>query len=218
MKFLELNEPLYRYVLGHTRTLHPVLPGLMAETAQLPNAIMQISPDQGVFMNLLARSIGARRCIEVGCYTGYSSIAVALALPPDGKLISLDVSREYTDIASRYWRAAGLDGRIELRLAPALETLPKLVAEHGEGSFDMMFIDADKENMIEYYEYALRLLRAGGLVLLDNVLWSGAVVDGADQTSSTVAIRKANAHVLADSRVDCALTTVSDGILVARKR
>jgi caffeoyl-CoA O-methyltransferase len=218
MKYVEMTDALYRYVLAHTRTLHPVLPRLAEETQRLPAAQMQISPDQGVFMHVLAKIVGARRCLEIGCFTGYSAIAVALALPPGGKLITLDVSREYTDIARRYWQEAGLADRIELRLAPALEVLPQLITEHGAGSFDFVFIDADKENMIEYYECALKLLRAGGLVLLDNVLWSGAVVDERDQSSSTAAIRKVNPHILADQRVDCVLTTISDGIFVARKR
>ena len=218
MKFLELTGPLYRYVLGHTRTLHPVLPRLVEETARMPAAIMQISPDQGAFMHLMAKTIGARRCLEVGCFTGYSAIAVALALPPDGRVISLDVSREYTDVARRYWREAGLDDRIELRLAPALETLPKLLQEYGAGSFDMMFIDADKENMVEYYEHGLKLIRAGGLILIDNVIWSGQVIDVQDQSPGTVAIRGINDFVLADGRVDCVLATIADGIFVVRKR
>jgi caffeoyl-CoA O-methyltransferase len=143
---------------------------------------------------------------------------VALALPASGKLISLDVSREYTDIARRYWREAGVADRIELRLAPALEVLPQIQAEYGAGSFDMVFIDADKENLLAYYEHALKLVRAGGLILIDNVLWSGRVVDAADRSSGTAAIRQANDFVFADSRVDGVLATISDGIFVVRKR
>lgn len=218
MKTVVMNPALYGYLLAHTRPLHPVLADLIEETRRLPGAQMQIAPDQGVFMHLLARAIGAQRCLEVGCYTGYSAIAVALALPPGGRLVSLDVSREYTDIARRYWRAAGVADRIDLRLAPALETLPKLLAEYGADSFDMMFIDADKENLIEYYEYGLKLVRRGGLILLDNVLWSGQVVDAADQSSATVAIRRCNDRVLADERVDCVLLTVADGLMLARRR
>lgn len=218
MKTVPMNEVLYGYVTAHTRELHPVLPRLIEETARLPNSQMQIAPDQGVFMHVLAKLIGARRCLEVGCYTGYSAIAVALALPASGKLISLDVSREYTDIARQYWQEAGVADRIELRLAPATETLPQILAEYGAGSFDMVFIDADKENIMAYYEHALQLVRAGGLILIDNVIWSGRVVDAQDQSPGTVSIRGINDFVLRDRRVDCVLATISDGIFVVRKR
>jgi caffeoyl-CoA O-methyltransferase len=218
MKTVPMDEALYRYVTAHTRVLHPVLPRLIEETAHLPDSQMQIAPDQGVFMHVLAKLIGARRCLEVGCYTGYSAIAVALALPVSGKLISLDISREYTDIARRFWQEAGVADRIELRLAPAAETLPQLLVEYGVGSFDMMFIDADKENILAYYEHGLQLVRSGGLILIDNVIWSGRVVDARDQSPGTVAIRGINDFVFADGRVDCVLTTISDGIFVVRKR
>jgi caffeoyl-CoA O-methyltransferase len=179
---------------------------------------MQIGPDQGALMALLARAIGARRALEIGAFTGYSALAVAAALPQDGKLITCDTSEEWTRIARRYWQEAGLANRIELRLGPALATLAALQSELGPGSFDFAFIDADKEEYDAYYEACLRLIRAGGLILLDNMLWSGKVADAAVQDAETLALRALNLKVRDDARVEACLLTVGDGIMMARKR
>jgi caffeoyl-CoA O-methyltransferase len=191
---------------------------LREETSQLPSAGMQVSPEQGQFMRLLAELIGARRALEVGVFTGYSSISVALALPPDGELIACDVSAEYTDIARRYWRRAGVEQRIGLKLGPALATLDELLAKGQAESFDFAFIDADKENYLAYYERALQLLRRGGLLAVDNVLWGGSVADPANQKPSTQAIRALNERLHGDERVSISLVPIRDGLFLARKR
>ena len=179
---------------------------------------MQVSPEQGQFMAILTKLIGAKKVLEIGVFTGYSSLSVALALPDDGKLIACDVNESWTSIARRYWQQAKVDHKIDLRLAPAVETLAGLVAT-GEGStFDMVFIDADKENYAAYYESSLTLLRQGGLMLIDNVLWHGRVVDAADNERSVIAIRQLNAMVRDDDRVDISLVPIGDGITLARKR
>ena len=195
-----------------------VLRELREETSRLPNAVMQIGPDQGAFMQLLAKLIGAKRYLEAGVYTGYSSLAVALALPDDGEIVACDTSEEYTTIARRYWAKAGVQQKIDLRIAPALETMDALVAQGQAGTFDLAFIDADKANVDAYYERALVLLRPGGLVLVDNVLWSGKVVDPASPDADTAALRALNEKAAGDERVDVALVPVCDGILMARKR
>jgi len=179
---------------------------------------MQIAPEQGGFMHLLAKLVGARRILELGCFTGYSAISMASALPVGGKLITLDVNPETTAIAKRYFDKAGLADRIELRLGPGLESMAQLLEEFGPGSFDMMFIDADKGNMSNYYERGLQLLRTGGLVVADNVLWSGDVTDPAKTDADTVAIRAFNDKVAADERVDRVMLNVADGLFLARKR
>jgi len=191
---------------------------LREETAQLPGAGMQISPEQGQFMRLLVELLGARRTLEIGVYTGYSSLCVAQALPEDGQLIACDVNAEYTAIARRYWQRAGLEQRIRLELGPALATLERLIAAGESGSFDFAFIDADKENYQAYYERSLQLLRRGGLIAIDNVLWGGSVADPGDQKSSTVAIRALNAQLAEDSRVSVSLIPIGDGLFLARKR
>ncbi|MFL5242950.1 MAG: O-methyltransferase [Gemmataceae bacterium] len=196
----------------------PLQKRLRAETARLPTSQMQIGPDQGAFMALLARSIGARRALEIGAFTGYSALAVASALPEAGKLITCDVSEEWTNIARRYWQEAGLANRIELRLSPALVTLAALQGEFGPDSFDFAFIDADKEEYDAYYEACLRLVRPGGLILIDNMLWSGAVADAAVGDPETVALRALNPKVRDDARVEACLLTVGDGIMMARKK
>jgi len=213
-----IDPSIQEYVAAeHTVREHPVLRDLRAETSHRPNAMMEIGPDQGAFMQLLARSIGARRYLEIGVFTGYSALAVALALPSDGRIVACDVSEEYTEVARRFWELAGVAGKIELRLAPALETLEWLIAESAE-PFDMAFIDADKENVDRYFEDCLKLVRPGGLVLVDNVLWNGAVVNEEITDADTRALRGLNAKLARDERVDVALLTVCDGILVARKR
>jgi predicted O-methyltransferase YrrM len=191
---------------------------LRAETAALPLARMQIGPDQGALLALLVRLIGARRALEIGTFTGYSALAVAAALPADGKLITCDVNKEWTAIARRYWQEAGLSGRIELRLGPALDTLAALLREGGEGSFDFAFIDADKESNDAYYETCLRLVRPGGLIAVDNALRHGAVTDPTAKDLETEVTRALTMKVRDDQRVDSCLATVGDGVLLARKR
>jgi predicted O-methyltransferase YrrM len=179
---------------------------------------MQIAPEQGQFMALLVRLLGARRCLEVGVFTGYSTLAVALALPPEGRVIACDISAEYTAIARRHWDAAGVAGRIELRLGPAADTLDALLAAGGAGSYDFAFIDADKPAYPAYYERCLALLRPGGLIAVDNTLWGGAVADPADQEADTRAIRAFNGRLHGDARVDLSLAPIGDGLSLARKR
>ena len=213
-----LSEAVDRY-LG-TVVVHesPVQKRLRAETATLPEAGMQIGADQGVFLAFLARLIGARRAIEIGTFTGYSALAVASVLPPDGRLVCCDVSEKWTSVARRYWAEAGLADRIELRLAPARETLADLLKRDGRGSYDFAFIDADKTGYDAYYEACLELLRAGGLIAIDNVLWSGTVADPSDTRPDTVALRAITAKIRDDSRVDACLVSVGDGVMLARKR
>jgi predicted O-methyltransferase YrrM len=208
----ELNEYLVR--LG---TREPeILRRLREETASLPQRSMQIGPDQGAFMAMLVRLTDAYRCLEIGTFTGYSSIAVGLALPPHGKMVCCDVSREWTDIARRYWTEAGLTDRIELRLAPAAETLDALLAEGA--TFDFAFIDADKPGYDTYYEGCLRLVRSGGLITIDNVLWSGRVADPSVEDEDTNAIRALNEKIAADARVDAMILPIGDGLTLARVR
>ena len=195
----------------------PLLQRLRAETAKLPLGGMQIGADQGVFLAFLVRLIGARNAIEIGTFTGYSAISVAGALPPGGRLVCCDVSEEWTAVARRYWAEAGLSDRIELHLRPAQETLAELERKHGEGSFDFAFIDADKTGYDSYYEACLRLLRPGGLIAIDNVLWSGTVADSKDQKPDTVALRALNVKIRDDRRVDACLVSLGDGVMLARK-
>lgn len=187
------------------------------ETAQMPMGMMQIGADQGAFMALTAKLIGATRYLEIGTFTGYSALSVAQALPADGKLVCCDVSKEFTDRARGYWKEARVDSKIDLRLGPAVETLDAMIAAK-ETPFDFAFIDADKPNYDAYYERCLKLVRTGGLIALDNMLWSGAVADPANTDESTVAIRALNAKIHADTRVDMALATIGDGVMMARKR
>ncbi len=196
-----------------------ILTRLRAETATIKHAAMQISPEQGQFMALLVETIGARRCLEVGVFTGYSSLVVALALPQDGRLIACDVSEDYTSVARRYWAEAGVAHKIDLRIAPAVETLDRLLEGGQAGSFDFAFIDADKPNYDNYYERALKLLRPGGIVAIDNVLWGGSVIKTEkDKDANTLAIRALNQKRKADNRVTISLLTIGDGLTIARKR
>ena len=190
---------------------------LREETAALDQAGMQICPEQGQLMHMLAGLIGARRAIEVGVFTGYSALCVALALPEDGELVACDVNEEWTAIARRYWSEAGVASKIRLRLAPALDTLDALIGEGRGGEFDMAFIDADKTGYDLYYERCLELLRPGGLVLVDNVLWSGKVADESDRSEDTVALRAFNAKLRDDARIDLCMLPVGDGLTIARK-
>jgi caffeoyl-CoA O-methyltransferase len=210
-------EPIERYIFNEIARETPVQKQLRAETATLPDSRMQIGPDQGAFLAMLARMIGARRALEIGVYTGYSSLAVAAALPEDGKLIACDVSEEWTAIARRYWAQAGLAQRIELRLGPALTTLKELLAAGRADSFDFAFIDADKLEYDAYYESCLRLVRPGGLIAIDNVLWGGSVADRAVNDPDTVAIRALNQKIRDDRRVEACLLTVGDGLFLVRR-
>jgi predicted O-methyltransferase YrrM len=212
-----LTEAVDRY-LG-TVVVHetPVQKRLREETARLPEAAMQIGADQGVFLAFLARLIGARRAIEVGTFTGYSALVVAAVLPRDGRLVCCDVSEKWTSIARRYWAEAGVSDRIDLRLAPARETLAELRKRDGPGSYDFAFIDADKTGYDAYYEACLELLRAGGLIAIDNVLWSGTVADPKDMRPDTVALRAITAKIRDDPRVDACLVSLGDGVMLARK-
>jgi len=213
-----LAEDLHAYLLSVGVREPEVLRALRAETAELPMANMQIAPEEGATLAMLVRLLGARRVLEIGTFTGYSSTAMALALPADGKIVCCDVSEEWTDIARRAWAAAGVADRVELRLAPALDTLDDLLATDQAGTFDLAFIDANKDNYIDYYERSLRLVRRGGVIAIDNVLWSGRVADPSVTDESTEAIRELNALIATDERVDVAMLPVADGLTVARIR
>jgi predicted O-methyltransferase YrrM len=214
--FMVLDN-VYDYILRVSLREAPLQRELREVTSTMPQARMQTGPDQLQFLQLLAKMIGARRCLEVGVFTGASALAVALTLPPDGKIIACDVSEEYTAVGKRFWERAGVAQKIDLRLAPATETLDKLIAA-GEGDYDFAYIDADKENYDAYYERVLRLLRTGGLVAVDNVLWGGDVADPKETDANTVALRNLNAKIGRDERVDASLLTIGDGLTVARKR
>lgn len=218
LRTLGLDDRLYDYLLANSLREPPVLRRLREATATLPDANMQIAPEQGQFMALLLRLMGARTGIEIGVFTGYSTLCCALALPEGGRIVACDISPEWTTIAQRYWREAGVEGRIELHLTPALETLEELRAGGYEASFDYAFIDADKENYLPYYENCLHLIRPGGLILIDNVLWNGAVADPNNQERDTIAIRRLNQKLNADQRVDLSLVAVGDGLALVRKR
>ena len=213
-----LGDEIAAYLRGVGIREAPPLVALRAETAKLPLALMQISPEQGALMQLLVRLIGARRTLEVGVFTGYSALAVALALPDDGRILACDVSDEWTSIGRRHWREAGVAHKIELRLQPALQTLDAEIAAGTSGSFDFAFIDADKPNYLNYYERALSLLRAGGLIAIDNVLWNGRVADAKQNDTDTSAIRALNAKLRDDQRIDLSMVPIGDGLTLARKR
>ncbi len=215
---ITMTDALYGYLLETSLREAPLLKRLRDETAAHPRGGMQISPEQGQFMQLLTKLTDARRCIEVGVFTGYSSLAVALALPADGRILACDVSEEFTSVARRYWKEAGVAGKIELVLAPATETLDARLKAGEAGAYDLAFIDADKANYAQYYERLLKLLRPGGLVLVDNVLWSGTVIDSEDQDEDTVAIRAFNRLLHQDERVDLSMLPIGDGLTLARKR
>ena len=211
------TEQIEDYVCAHARESDAARK-LRAETQKLPRAGMQVGVDEAAFLALLVRSAGAKRCIEVGTFTGYSALAIAAALPADGRLICCDISEEWTAIARRYWSSAGVSGRIDLRIAPATDTLNSLITRGGSGSYDFAFIDADKTGYDSYYEACLKLLKPGGLVALDNMLWSGRVADPDHHDADTDAIRALNAKIHADNRVDAVLLTIGDGVMVARKK
>jgi predicted O-methyltransferase YrrM len=214
---LNLDPALYSYLLNHSVREHPALRELREATAGMPHAGMQISPEQGQFMALLVRLVNAMRTLEIGVFTGYSAMSVALALPSDGKIVACDVSEEWTAVARKHWAKAGVAGKIDLRLAPALQTLDKLIAEDAAGTFDFAFIDADKTNYLAYYERCLTLVRRGGLIAVDNTLWSGAVADPRNGERDTVAIRAFNDALHHDGRVEISLLPVGDGLTLALK-
>lgn len=214
---ITLTDPLYAYLLEHSLREPDILRRLREETAAEPMARMQIGAEQGQFMQLLVRLMGARRCLEIGVFTGYSSLAVALALPAEGRIIACDISETWTAIARRYWQEAGVAGKIDLRLAPARDTLDGLIAGGDAGSFDFCFIDADKGGYGDYYERALTLLRPGGLIAVDNTLWDGRVADPAATDEDTVAIRNFNRRLSTDRRVHLSLLPIGDGLTLALK-
>lgn len=213
-----LSTALNRYLLDVSLRDDPLRQQLREETARDEMARMQIAPEQGQLLALLVKLAGARKALEIGVYTGYSALCVASALPAEGRLVACDINASWTAMAQRYWKEAGLDDRIELRLAPALETLDALIADGESGSFDFAFIDADKENYAGYYERSLTLLRPGGLIAIDNTLWSGQVVDPAIQDADTRAIRAFNKALHRDTRVDISLVPIADGLTLALKR
>lgn len=218
MKTVPMTEAVYEYLCEHQTPLHPVLPELIAVTLQRPDAGMQIAPDQGVFMNQLVRLIGARRILEIGSFTGYSSICMGLGLPEGGEIISCDIDPETAAVARQYLKAAGLEKKAQIILGPAIDTMQKLLTNRGKNSFDLIFIDADKENYGSYYEIGLELLRPNGVILADNVLWSGRVIDPTDNSPATEAIRKFNALVRKDSRVEASMLSLADGLYMIRKK
>lgn len=215
---ITLDDRLYDYLHAVSLREPALLAQLREETAALPEARMQIAPEQGQFMAMLVRVMNAREILEIGTFTGYSALAMALALPPDGHIVACDVSAEWTAIGRRYWREAGVAERIELRLAPAIETLETLLADGGEDRFDFAFIDADKSGYHAYYEACLKLVRPGGLIVVDNTLWDGRVADDSVQDANTCAIRAFNAALHDDVRVDLSLVPIGDGLTLARRR
>ena len=214
----ELTEALHDYLLKVSLREPKVLRRLRVETQKMPRGKLQICPEQGQFMALLVELIGAKRCFEVGTFTGYSACAVALALPANGKLIACDISEEFTAVARRYWREAGVAKKVDLRIAPAVQTLDGLLKDKQAGKFDFGFIDADKPNYDAYYERGLKLLRKGGLMLIDNVLWGGSVIDKTDRDRSTRCVRALNKKIHGDKRVTVSMIAIGDGLTLVRKR
>ena len=217
-KTFTMSDTLAAYMQSVSLREPGVLTRLREETSGLSMSIMQIAPEQGQFMQLLVKALDIRRSIEVGVFTGYSTLCVALAMPDDGRIIACDINKKWTDIAQRYWKEAGVDNKIELRLAPALQTLDTLIGEQLQNKFDFAFIDADKEGYKDYYERVLALIRPGGLIAIDNTLWNGNVADESNQTESTQAIRDINRHLHTDERVDISLLPIGDGLTLALKR
>jgi predicted O-methyltransferase YrrM len=211
----ELSDEIHAYIQRVGVREHPALARLREANRDNPRGSMQVSPDEGALLGHLVKLLGARSVLEIGTFTGYSSTSMALALPPDGRIVCCDVSREWTDVARGVWAEAGVEGRVDLRLGPAVETLDAMLAAGEEGSFDMAFIDANKADYDAYYERALRLVRAGGLIAIDNVLWSGRVADPSVQDEDTNAIRALNEKIATDERVDPVMLTLRDGLTLA---
>jgi predicted O-methyltransferase YrrM len=215
---LALTDRLYDYLLTVGLREHRALARLRAATAALPEGGMQSAPEQGQLMGLLVELVDARRVLEIGCFTGYSTLAMALALPPDGRLLTLDVNPDWVELGRRAWREAGVEDKIEVRFGLAEVSLDRLIEAGGAASFDLAFIDADKKSYDAYYERSLILVRPGGLIMIDNVLWGGAVADPANRERQTLALRALNAKLHADPRVSTALVPIGDGLMLARKR
>lgn len=215
---IELDDRVHAYLMAVSLREDAIARSLREATADMPEHNMQIAPEQGQFMAMLVKLMGARRCIEVGVFTGYSSLLVATALPPDGSIIACDISDTYTRLARTYWERAGVAERIDLRLGPAMDTLTELLANEGPNAFDFAFIDADKSQYDGYYETCLSLLRPGGVVAIDNTLWHGTVADPAITDADTQAIRALNDKLLTDARIDLSLLPIGDGLTLCRKR
>jgi predicted O-methyltransferase YrrM len=216
-KTIGLPEPIYQYLLSVSLREPDILRRLREETAQLPLSMMQVAPEQGQLLSLLVQALQPKKCLEVGVFTGYSSLVVALALPADGHITACDVNEEWTAIARRYWQEAGVEQKIDLYLAPALQTLDRLIAHGQRGSYDFAFIDADKESYSGYYERALTLVRTGGLIAIDNTLWGGRPADPKEDDASTRAIRTFNQRLYKDTRVRISLVPIGDGMTLALK-
>ena len=216
-KTINITDQLYDYLLSVSLKETELQRDLRAETAKQPQAIMQVGPDQGQLMAMLIRLMHAKKIIEIGVFTGYSSLCMAMALPDDGHIVACDINKEYTDIARQYWRKAGVADKIELVLAPAIRTLDKLLAQGEQGTYDFVFIDADKPEYPDYYERSLQLIRKGGLIAIDNVLWYGKPADPVEKDKDTLAIRKFNQKLYQDSRVMISMLTIADGLTLALK-
>lgn len=214
----QIDDRLNRYISDHALREVPVLARLREETAGMKESMMQVAPEQGQFMALLVELIRAHRTLEVGTFTGYSALAVALALPPEGQVVTCDISEDFTAMGRRYWEEAGVADKIDLRIGPAAATLEGMLSEGAATTFDFAFIDADKVNYDAYYEFALKLVRSSGLIAIDNVLWNGAVADPARDDEETLAIRALNAKIHQDERVTTSLVPIGDGLTLARKR
>ncbi len=217
-KTLPLSDALYQYMLSVSLREPDLLRRLREETARMPGAGMQISPEQGQFMSFLIQLMGATRTLEIGVFTGYSTLRTALAMPDDGRVVACDLNKEWTSIAERYWREAGVADKIDLRLGPAVDTLEMLLMDGRHGTFDFVFIDADKANYLNYYTRALDLVRRGGVIAIDNVFWGGAVCDSAASDPDTNAIRELNNTLHADARIALSMVPIGDGLTLAMKR
>ena len=215
---ISITDSIYKYLCENSLREDEVLSSLRAYTYRMQQRNMQISPEQGQFMQLLIKLMGAKNTIEIGVFTGYSSLCVALALPLDGKIIACDISTKYTDIAEKYWKDANVRDKIDLRIGPALDTLQKLIDKGLSNTFDFSFIDADKINYDNYYELSLKLLRPGGLIAIDNVLWSGDVVDERINDIDSESIRSLNKKIYIDKRVDISILPIGDGLTLALKK
>lgn len=212
---IEVNDALYEYLLQTSLRESDLLRALREETALDAMARMQISPDQGQFMSLLVKLLQPMNCLEIGTFTGYSSLCIAQAMPESARLLACDISKEWTDVAQRYWQQAGVAHKIQLKLAPALETLQQLSQQP---QFDFIFVDADKEHYVEYYQACLPLLNANGLLIFDNALWSGTVIDLSNQQPATIGVRRFNDYIAKDFSVDVSLIAVGDGLFLIRKK